>query len=128
MATEQELTDLRNDLGDTTGAFSDEELTRLLERSVDGSGNAQHYVALAMGIFQLLTQAARFASYVVNEAQERREEIWKNLKGTYDLLLARPDVDAILGSSSSGGLITRKFTYTRTRTTTGEYAVPDWPF
>lgn len=127
MATDQELSDLRNDLGDTAGAFSVPELTRLLERSQDSNGDSQHYVALAMGVFQLLTQAARFADYTVNEAQERKSEIWKNLEGTYKLLLLRPDVSAALGPDSSGaGVIVRRRTkYTKTRTAAGEYAFPD---
>jgi hypothetical protein len=125
MATQQELDDLSADLGDTNGAFEQAELVRLLERSRDESGNERHYVALAMGIFQLLTQAARFADYVVNEAQERRSEIWKNLKGTLDLLMERPDVSSALGPDSSGGFQRRAMSYTRTRTAAGEYAFPN---
>lgn len=131
-ATADELTDLVADLGDTTGAFSDSELRRLLDRSVSpDTGANQHYVAVAMGLFQLLTQAARFADYVVNEAQERRSEIWQNLKGTYDLLMERPDVSKALGpqSGDSGGFQTRSLKYTRTRGLgSDEYAIPDNPW
>lgn len=122
MATET-LDDLRADLGDSNNAFSEDELTRLLERA---AGN--HYVALAMGLFQLTTQSARFADYVVNEGQERRSEIWNQLKGSYDLLMTRPDVKVALGENSGvgGGMQTRKLSYTHTRQPGGEYSRPDW--
>lgn len=126
VATEDMLRDLRVDLGDEAGAFTDEELRRLLVRSVHPtSGLEQPSVALAMGIFQLLTQAARFASYTVNEAEERRGEIWKQLEGTYQLLLRRPDVNDALGSAGSNGAVAfRAFTYTKTRGQYDEYGIP----
>jgi hypothetical protein len=49
--TQQVVDDLRADLGDSAGAFTNEELTRLLERSEDSSGNERYYVALAMGLY-----------------------------------------------------------------------------
>lgn len=123
---QQEVDDLRADLGDTTGAFTQEELVRLLERSQDGAGENRHFVALAYGILQLLNQANRFASYTINEAEERRSEIAKNLRETYRMLLDRPDVAEELGAAAGGGMVTRRFTFTRTRSATGEYVVPDW--
>lgn len=121
----QDIDDLRADLGDENQAFSGEELARLLDRA---AGN--HYVALAMGLFQLLTQSARFNDYVMNEGQERRSEIWQQFKGTYDLLLERPDVKETLGSQAgaSGGLQTRKLKYTKTAGQYDEFGIPAWLF
>lgn len=125
MATSDALSDLRQDLGDEAGAFTEDELRRLLVRSADPqTGEERPSVALAMGIFQLLTQAARFADYVVNEAQERRGEIWKQLEGTYELLLKRPDVRDVLAPATSGAITFRAFTYTKTRVTYDEYGFP----
>jgi hypothetical protein len=121
--TGEELDDLRADLGDETNAFTEEELVRLVIR---GAGN--HWVAVALGIFQLLTQSARFSAYVVNETQDRAD-VWRQLKGTYDALLARPDVRAVLGSGAgAGGTIrTRKLGYASTLNDLGEYGAPDLP-
>ncbi len=124
--TQDEVDDLRADLGDTTSAFSQEELERLLVRSADAAGNSRHFVALAYGILQLLNQANRFATYVINEAEERRGEIAKNLRETYKLLLERADVAEELGNAADGAMQTRRWTFTRTRSASGEYTVPDW--
>lgn len=124
-ATVEEVNDLRADLGDTTSAFTQEELERLLERSQDSAGNNRHFVALAYGILQLLNQANRFATYTVNEAQERRGEIAQNLRATYKLLLDRPDVAEELGAAAGGGMVTRSWTFKRTLGASTEYSVPD---
>lgn len=120
--TAVQVSDLRADLGDEANAFDDEELTRLLERSRDSNGTERHSVALAMGIFQLLTQAARFASYTVNEAEERRGEIWKALEAAYNLLLTRPDVNEALGSGGTiGAMTTRQMKWQKTSAHADEY-------
>jgi hypothetical protein len=122
--TQQVVDDLRADLGDSAGAFTNEELTRLLERSQDSGGNQRYYVALAMGLYQLLNQAARFADYTVNEAAERRGEIWEHLRGSLQLLMDRDDVRSVLGQGEAGGFQRRRMTYTRTVAASGEYNFP----
>lgn len=70
------LVDFRADIGDsgTPPAFSDAELQRLYERTGEDYNRA---VLLAFD--QLLSGAAKFASYTQNQTQEKKSEIFNNL-------------------------------------------------
>lgn len=70
------LVDFRADIGDTATppAFTDPELARLYERAGEAYDRA---VLLAFD--QLLSGAAKFASYTQNQMQEKKSEIFNNL-------------------------------------------------
>lgn len=82
------VAELRVDLGDTgtPPAFTDAELTALLARA---SNNGR--LALAQGLWQLLTQAARLNDYTVGQSDEKRSQVFAQLQAAYKLASAGAD-------------------------------------
>jgi hypothetical protein len=74
--TIDQITDLRNDLGDnkTPPAFSDAELQRLYTRSDDNYSKT-----MVLGLDQLIMDAAKFSDYTQNETQEKKSQIFDHL-------------------------------------------------
>lgn len=126
MATPQQLTDLRNDLGDVNEAFTNEELGRLFDRATEYGVTTfpdAHWVAMALGVLQLTTQAARFNDYVLTDNQERRSQVWSQFNTLLEELKAIPAVNRVIGTTAgdSGVPVFRKLTYNNTQTLAGEY-------
>lgn len=127
MATDQQVTDLRNDLGDVNEAFTVEELQRLFARAAEygvTTSPDSHWVAMALGVLQLTTQAARFNDYVLTDNQERRSQVWSQFNSLLEELKAIPAVNRVLGSTAgdAGAIQFRKLTYNNTQNLTAEYS------
>ncbi len=80
MAYTLTIADLRQDLGDTgtPPAFADPELQALLDRE-----GGDHRRALLRGLWQLLTQAARFNDYSLGQSREQQSQVFDHLKALY---------------------------------------------
>jgi hypothetical protein len=74
--TNDQLNDLRNDLGDMKKppAFPDDELERLYARTSENYAKT-----VVLGIDQLLADAIKFTDYVQNETQEKKSQIKEGL-------------------------------------------------
>lgn len=86
------VAELRLDLGDTgtPPAFTDTELAALLTRA----GNNGR-LALAHGLWQLLTQAARLNDYTVGQSDEKRSQVFDQLRTAYALASTNSDVGTV---------------------------------
>lgn len=86
------VAELRLDLGDTgtPPAFTDAELSALLARA----GNNGR-LALAQGLWQLLTQAARLNDYTIGQSDEKRSQVFAQLQAAYKLASTGGDVGTV---------------------------------
>lgn len=69
---------LRRNLGDTSGAFSDDELANLLAEQ-----GADEDRALRQGLWELLAQGARWHDYTTDVAQEKKSQVFDQLTTLY---------------------------------------------
>jgi hypothetical protein len=86
--TSDQLADMQGDLGisaDET-VFTDAELNRLFDRA-GGSYN----LAVSLGVRQLLISAAKFNDYTLGQTQERKSQVFANLKDLYEVWRAAAD-------------------------------------
>lgn len=99
--TEQQLIDLRADLGDTgaTPAFTDAELQALWDRAEES-----HTKTVLWGFDQLIASATKFTDYTQNETQEKKSQIFDHLlklRSLWKDRLAQDVIDARAVSPSS---------------------------
>jgi hypothetical protein len=71
--TPDEITDFRNDIADSDGAFEDEEIQRLYTRAGTYEG------AVLLGIDQLIADASKLYTYRMNTTEEEREQVVDHL-------------------------------------------------
>lgn len=86
--TSDQLVDMQGDLGISTdqAVFTDAELNRLFDRA-GGSYN----LAVSLGVRQLLISAAKFNDYTLGQTQERKSQVFANLKDLYDMWRSAAD-------------------------------------
>lgn len=102
MATAQQRSDFRADIGDTgytdsdTGAtvyaFTDDEIDRIYERVEN-----DHELAVLLGIWQLLANAAKFYDYASGFTRQNQAVIYKNLADLYDRMSSRVPSIKLMG-------------------------------
>lgn len=128
--SEHDVADLRADLGDIGNRWKVEELEQLLDRAQRryAAGTAQQWVdiACAMGLAQLLSNAAKFNDYVIAEEQQKKSDIWRQMNGTYQNKLLMGHVKAALNieGGSTSGIQQQTLGYQRTRGSGDEFASP----
>lgn len=95
--TEQQICDLRADIGDDGTTFDDDEIIRIWAR-VQGAENEvrQHEAAVALMARQLMANAAKLVNYRAGAISESRGDVMKNLERLYNLY--KPSLDAALGT------------------------------
>jgi hypothetical protein len=105
--TNDQLIDLRNDLGDTKTppAFTDEELERLYVRTSEG-----HTATVVLGLDQLIMDAVKFSDYTQNETQEKKSQIFDHLLKVRALWQKKLDDE-----TAAAGLLPRTSIMTRLR-------------
>lgn len=76
--TAEQLSDFRADIGDTgsSPAFSDAELQRLYVRE------GTYTKAVLLAFDQLIANAAKFTDYTQNDTQEKKSQVFENLRKT----------------------------------------------
>ncbi len=76
--TAEQLTDFRADIGDASAspAFSDAELQRLYARA------GTYTRAVLMAFEQLIANTAKFTDYTQNDTQEKKSQVFENLRKT----------------------------------------------
>lgn len=125
MATQDELSDLRKDIGDVNNAFSEAELDRLFIRAEEygAVGRDRHWVAMALAILQITTQAARFNDYVLTDNQERRAQVFAQMQAVLTDLKEIPAVNKVLGATAgdAGKPVFGKMKYANSAMLSGEY-------
>lgn len=85
--TTQQLSDLRQDFGDTKeDVFTDPELSRIWERVAGAATTTvRHEAALALMYRQLLSQANKFHDYTAGSTSEKLSQVRKHIKDSYDM-------------------------------------------
>ena len=99
-ATSDQLTDLRNDIGDTgtPPAFSDVEIQRFWYRVRAADDEpTQHDATLALMARALMTSGAKLRDYSTGNTSERTSQIFDHLKDIYTMFKAA--LDRALGTN-----------------------------
>lgn len=87
--TAQQIQDVRDDIGDSTNTFTDDEIQRLSTRT---GGNHTHTCYLA--VRQLTMNATKLANYTIGKTRQERRQVFENLKAMLDMWKAELDADA----------------------------------
>lgn len=91
-----QLNDLRIDLGDMAQAFSDAELQRFAVRTTSApDGETQLRAIKALCIEGLLNSAAKMHDYVAGATAHKLSQVYKQLQGRYEDYL--PALEVTLG-------------------------------
>jgi hypothetical protein len=95
--TEQQISDLRSDLGLSSAIFTDEEITRIWER-LDGARTEalQYDAAKALMAEQMLNNANKLHDYTVAGDSNKVSQVWDHWNKTYQRYL--PSLTRVLGS------------------------------
>ena len=95
--------DFRSDIGDKNSAFADADIDRLETRAIARYGADGAYEgARVLAVQQLLANSAKFADYTANESQEKKSQIFKQLK---DLLtIYKNDLDDVLENAAGSSV------------------------
>lgn len=93
--TAEQIQDLRNDLGDSSDAFTDPELQRNWDR-VSGAPNAwtQYRATLGLCWQQIMAGAAKYHDYEAGAVKEKLSQVYQHAKQMYDEY--KGDVEAAL--------------------------------
>jgi len=83
--TATQLTDFRGDLGIGSGTtvFTDAELNRFYART-----SSSYELAVALAVRQLMMNAARFNDYTAGYNEEKKSQVFAQLKQMYEFWLA----------------------------------------
>lgn len=88
--TSTQRTDLQADLGISSdeAVFTNTELDRLYTRA-----GSDYNKTVVLAVRQLLMNAAKFNDYTAGDTQEKKSQVFKNLKQMYDMWSEEADDD-----------------------------------
>lgn len=115
-----QLADMQRDLGfsDDEAVFKDAELDRLYTRA-----ESNYELAVALGVRQLLMDAAKFNDYTAGASTERKSQVFEHLKEIHTMWASAAGVGTADGgvlAALSAGTIIQDFQ--EPDSTSGEYA------
>ena len=113
--TPEQIQDLRNDLGDSSTAFTDPELQRNWDR-VSGAPNDYICYRAALGLCwqQILAGAVKYHDYEAGAVKEKLKQVFDNAKLMYNEF--KPDLEAALSQKREFAISKIGITPHQTRT------------
>lgn len=102
--TQQQIDDIRADIGDAGDAFTNDEIIRVWGR-ISGAPNeiTQHEASVALLIRQLMVQSAKLVDIKAGDTEEKLSQLMKNLRTLFDLY--KPSLDAVLSDNRQVALM-----------------------